>query len=259
MTISRVLPLSGVHNFRDYGGYATSGGGRLKKGVLWRSAQHEQATDEDLEEIDALDLGAVVDLRGDDERALHPCRRSPNFGATVYFADGTTAGLAPHLQAAKEAIDATSAREKMIDIYRDMPFRGPLIGTMRLYFQALAQSDAPSLIHCVAGKDRTGFSVWLLHHLLGVHEDDAMQDYLLTNEAGNIEARIAQGAQHLRSRISSDISDDAVRAFMSVDADYLHAAIQTLKAEFGSPAQFAEEILGVDAAQRERLAVNLVV
>lgn len=259
MTISRVLPLSGVHNFRDYGGYATASGGKLKKGLLWRSAQHESATDEDLAEIDALNLGVVVDLRGDDERALHPCRRSPNFVANVYFAGGTTAGLAPHLQAAQEAIDANSARERMIDVYRDMPFRGPLIGTMRLYFEALAENQAPSLVHCVAGKDRTGFSVWLLHHLLGVHEDDAMEDYLLTNQAGNIEARIAQGAGHLRSRIASDISDDAVRAFMSVDADYLQAAVQSLKEHYGSPAQYAEEILGVDAQQRAKMAVNLLV
>ena len=48
MIADRVLPLSGIHNFRDYGGYAVEDGGRLRQGLLWRSAHHEQATDEDL-------------------------------------------------------------------------------------------------------------------------------------------------------------------------------------------------------------------
>lgn len=258
MTQLRVLPLEGVHNFRDYGGYAVQGGGQLKQGILWRSAQHEGATDADLAAIDDLGLGTVVDLRGDDERALHPCRRSPHFSAQILFAGGTTAGLAPHLEAATGAMDAASAKNRMIEVYHDMPYRGPLIGTMKLYFNTLSSHNAPNLIHCVAGKDRTGFSVWLLHHLLGVHEDDAMQDYLLTNEAGNIEARIAQGAQHLRSRISGDISDDAVRAFMSVDADYLRAAINSVRDQYDSIENYAEQILGVDATKRERLAANLI-
>ncbi len=46
----RVLRLEGVHNFRDYGGYATPGG-RLKSGLLFRSAQHHGATDADLVRI----------------------------------------------------------------------------------------------------------------------------------------------------------------------------------------------------------------
>ena len=86
MTAERVLPLSGVHNFRDYGGYAVEGGGRLRDGMLWRSAHHEAATDEDLAALDALGLETIIDLRGDDERELHPCRRSENFSARVLFA-----------------------------------------------------------------------------------------------------------------------------------------------------------------------------
>lgn len=97
MLAERVLPLSGIHNFRDYGGYAVEGNGRLRDNFLWRSAHHEAASDDDLAAVDALGLQTVIDLRGDDERALHPCRRSPNFAGRVLFAGGITAGLAPHL------------------------------------------------------------------------------------------------------------------------------------------------------------------
>src|SRR3546814_6540416 len=105
MLADRVLPLSGVHNFRDYGGYAVEGGGRLRDGMLWRSAHHVEAVDEDLAAIDALGIETIIDLRGDDEREIHLCRRSENFAGRVLFAGGLPAGLAPHLQAAGGAIE----------------------------------------------------------------------------------------------------------------------------------------------------------
>src|SRR3546814_11000565 len=73
MLADRVLPLSGVHNFRDYGGYGVEGGGRLRDGSLWRSAQHAEADDDDLAAIDALGIETIIDLRGDDEREAPPC------------------------------------------------------------------------------------------------------------------------------------------------------------------------------------------
>ena len=106
MLADRVLPLSHIHNFRDYGGYAIDGGGRLRSGMLWRSAHHVEATPDDLAAVEALRIETIIDLRGDDERADHPCRRSENFSARVLFSEGMTAGLAPHLQAAGGAVDA---------------------------------------------------------------------------------------------------------------------------------------------------------
>ena len=130
MTADRVLPLSGVHNFRDYGGYAIDGGGRLRSDILWRSAHHQDATADDLAAVDRLGIETIIDLRGDDERAEHPCKRSGNFSARVLFAEGNTAGLAPHLQAAGGAIDAETARARMIDVYAAMPYRPVLVNTL---------------------------------------------------------------------------------------------------------------------------------
>lgn len=259
MMAERVLPLTGIHNFRDYGGYAVEGGGRLREGVLWRSAHHEAATDEDLAALDALRLETIIDLRGDDERELHPCRRSENFSARVLFAGGVTAGLAPHLQAAGGAIDVETARARMIDTYAGMPYRPALVATLRLYLAALAEYDAPSLVHCVAGKDRTGFAVAVVHRLLGVHEDDLMHDYLLTNTAGKIEERIAQGAAHIRARYGAEIHDDAIRALMSVNPAYLDAALATVRRDHGDVATYAEAVLNFTPDMREAIVDKLVV
>lgn len=259
MIAERVLPLAGIHNFRDYGGYAVEGGGRLRDGVLWRSAHHEGASDGDLTTVDALGIETVIDLRGDDERELHPCRRSENFSARVLFAGGITAGLAPHLQAAGGAIDAETARERMIDTYAGMPYRPALVATLRLYLSALAEYEAPSLVHCVAGKDRTGFAVAIVHRLLGVHEDDLIQDYLLTNTVGKIEERIAQGAAHIRARYGAEINDDAIRALMSVNPAYLEAALATVRRDHGDIPTYAEAVLNFTPDMREALTDKLVV
>jgi protein-tyrosine phosphatase len=258
MDDTRILPLGGVHNFRDYGGYAVESGGRLRRGILWRSAHHEQASDDDLATIDALGIDTVVDLRGDDERAAHPCRRSPNFAARVMFAPGNTAGLAPHLAAAKAHITAEVARERMIATYEGMPYRPVLVESLRLYITALSEYDSPSLVHCVAGKDRTGFAVALVHRLLGVHEDDVMADYLLTNVAGKIDERVAQGARVIRANFGSDIQDDAIRTLMMVGPAYLDAAFAAIRERHGSLVQYAEDVLGMTPAMHDAMRDRLV-
>lgn len=259
MIAERVLPLAGIHNFRDYGGYAVEGGGRLRNGMLWRSAHHQDATDDDLTVVENLGIETIVDLRGDDERAAHPCRRSTGFSARVLFADGNTAGLAPHLQAAGGTIDNDTARSRMVDVYASMPYRPVLVNTLRLYLSALAEYEAPSLVHCVAGKDRTGFAVAVVHRLLGVHEDDLMQDYLLTNTAGKIEERIAQGGDVIRARYGAEIHDDAIRTLMSVNPIFLDAALATVRRDHGDVASYAEAVLNFTPEMRESLTDKLVV
>ncbi|MFM6853899.1 MAG: tyrosine-protein phosphatase [Sphingopyxis sp.] len=254
MSFDRILPLDGIHNFRDYGGYAVAGGGRLKTGLLWRSAQHQDATEQDLAAVQALALGAIIDLRGVSERAEHPCRRAPGFSTPVYFANGETAGTttAPHVAAAQGAMTMADGEGALRHAYTGMPVQPHLISVFRDYFDALAHG-APTLVHCFAGKDRTGVIVALFHHLMGVGADDMMADYLLTNVAGKVEERIAAGATLIRSRYGAGISDDAIRAMMTVRQDYLHTAFAVMDAEYGSPRAFAEQALGVDDARLVQL------
>jgi protein tyrosine/serine phosphatase len=249
---NRVLPLEGIHNFRDYGGYASSHGGRVKRRVLWRSAQHGEANDADLEALDALGLAVVIDLRGESEREASPCRRSPGFAGRVYTHPGETAGLAPHMAAAEHALDVASAHGALLGYYREMPHRENLVPALRQYFAAMAAERDPSLVHCVAGKDRTGFAVAMMHHILGVHPDDAMTDYLLTNQAGRIDERIAKGAEHIRSRYGA-IDDATIKVLMGVDAPFLTASMAAISERHGTVDAYLAAVLGVDAAMQDRL------
>jgi len=209
----RVLNFTGIHNFRDYGGYRTRDGARIATGSLYRSAQHLDADADDLARVAALDLATVIDLRSARERELFPCPRPSGFNAAVLFCDGAAAdaGMAIHDEAARDVTTAAEAHRAMTALYQTMPWRPALLPVYRDYFNALATQDGASLIHCLAGKDRTGLAVSVFHQLMGVHDDDIMADYLLTNVAGNIEARICSGRKdgarafrrrHVRRRVA---------------------------------------------------------
>lgn len=257
----RVIALEGIHNFRDYGGYAARNGSRLKFGVLWRSGQHVDATPDDLERVAALKLTTVIDLRGDSERASAPCLRHPEFSAEVLFSDGETAAAenAPHVEAEREVKTAAEAHWAMVRLYGSMPFRSRLISIFRLYFEVLAERDGANLLHCLAGKDRTGLAAGILHHLLGVHSDDLMADYLLTNVAGNIERRIAAGAGVVRSNFGWSMEDEAVRTLMSVHPDYLETAFAAIRDAHGDIDAYARDVLGVTPKRLGAIEANLLI
>jgi protein tyrosine/serine phosphatase len=257
MPHDRVLPLHKVHNFRDYGGYPTAGGGRVKTGLLWRSGHHAEATEADLLAMEALALAHVVDLRGNGERASQPVRLPEAFAGELLYFDGETAGLGPHMEAIEGTMTAEDAHQAMERLYGSLPDRENLIWILRRYFEALAKGEGTSLVHCHAGKDRTGMAVDLLHHALGVHPDDAMADFLLTNSVGDQQARIAQSAPTIRARYG-DVDDETVRVVMGVDERYLRAARAAVTERFGSIAAFLEQALGVDSAKRDALRLHLV-
>ncbi|MFM5954639.1 MAG: tyrosine-protein phosphatase [Novosphingobium sp.] len=255
MADTRIFQLEGVHNFRDYGDYPGADGRRVKRGLLWRSAQHGDASDADLEAIHLLNIRNVIDLRGPSERDGKPCRRHDDFAAQVWTYPEETAGLALHTEAANGVVTAAEARAAMIRLYEGIAFRENLVPMLRLYFELLQRAEGPSLVHCVAGKDRTGWAVAMAQHVLGVSRDAIMDDYLLTNNASKLEERIEAQAFKDHPRYSA-LDADAVRALWGVDADYLDTAMAAVEARYGTLDAYVAEVLGVDAAMREALRAH---
>jgi protein-tyrosine phosphatase len=264
MPDDRVLPLEGVHNFRDYGGYPVAGGGRLKRGTLWRSGQHFGATDTDLAEIAALGLASVHDLRTDDERSLHPCRRPESFAAAVFHPPVPSSQLAPHVAAATSRRAATTRQRTAEDTrtalranYGKIASRPELIAAIRVYLADLAEARGPSLVNCMAGKDRTGVTVAMLHLAVGVHRDDILEDYLLTNTAGDPEARIAAGSATVAA-MGNTMDEASIRVIMGVEAEYLENMFEMVDERYGSADAYLAGELGADAALRAKLRAVLV-
>ena len=145
----------------------------------------------------------------------------------------------------------------MQDTYRRLPFDPAHRDVFSRYFQALADQDRPVLIHCAAGKDRTGFLAALTHHLLGVSRDDMVEDYLLTNAAVDLAGRAPSIARQLQKMTGRVAADDAVVAFLGVEAAYLDAALAEVEARHGSVEAYLRDALEVDAARRDRIVERL--
>ena len=256
----RVISVPGVHNCRDYGDYPLKDGGRLARGVLFRSGELSNATAAGFTAIGALGLGSVFDLRGVAERREAPVQYPPDF-APVFFSDGETAheNTAPHRDPSLRALDADGARRRMRWAYNSMPFRPALMEMYARHFEALAKTKGATLIFCAAGKDRTGLAVALLHFSMGVHQDDLLQDYLLTNTVGDVEARIDAIRHDLNTRFAAQLSEEAVRVVTSVEADYLDLSFRAITERFGSIEDYLRNGLGVTASVREAIAKNIVV
>ncbi len=253
----RIIVLEGVENLRDYGDYATAAGRRIARGRLLRSGHHARATDADLERL--ADLSVVVDLRHPTERLAQPSRRHPRFaGRVIESAAISNEAEPPHIRFLREnELTPDSARAYMISAYERIPFEERHLELFARYFEALAEAEGPVLIHCAVGKDRTGILAALTHHLVGVSDEDAIEDYLLTNRALNLETRSLDIGRQIAASFGQSPSDEALRTFLSVEERFLRSAFAEIRNRYGSLDAYLEQALGVTKERRERLEAAL--
>jgi protein tyrosine/serine phosphatase len=149
-------------------------------------------------------------------------------------------------------------RGYLLEYYRTAPYKPRHVDLFARYFQALAAGEGPVLIHCAAGKDRTGVLAALTHHVAGVHRDDIVADYLLTNNPERIAARTPMVVAMIAQETGRTPTEAAIRAAIGVEAEYLDQAFQAIDASHGGLDAYLERELGVDAALRAQLEAQLL-
>lgn len=168
--VGRLVPLGGTKNCRDVGGYATSDGRRVRQGLLFRS-DLPLLDDEHACELDELALRTVIDLREPEERDAKPATfagRPPRIVART-FGLGPVVAADPSKASSMDRLYETAIRE----------LGGPIAGVVT---ELCAREALPALVHCTAGKDRTGIIIGLILSALGVSDEDVARDYALTAE-----------------------------------------------------------------------------
>lgn len=252
------LPTEGIHNLRDYGGWLTTGGGQVRRGLLYRSGQHVGATDADLMLIAGLEIHTVIDLRGTSERTRNPCRRIEGFAGEVIFYEGETSSSPPHMDVGPEVTTASFARERMLGVYTRMPRNPAMQAMFARYLRILAEREGASLVHCFAGKDRTGIAATLLLHILGVSEMDQMAEFLRTNAAPTLAVLRAQSVPGIEERLGRKLDEEGVRALLEVNESYLRRFRETVAEMDGSLDSWLEMRIGVDDGLRQTLRSRFV-
>jgi protein-tyrosine phosphatase len=174
----RWTPQSAV-NFRDVGGRPTAGGGSIRPGELFRSESPQFLTKADaVRLVDSAGLRLVLDLRFADEAAA--AGRGPLADTGVRYLNIPIVGAGGDDIAFAIPLDGDG--NLLTRYYISFVQRNPqaFVDVCR----ALASSEGlPALLHCAAGKDRTGAVVAVLLSALGVPDDAVVADYARTTTA----------------------------------------------------------------------------
>src|ERR1700738_4403033 len=236
---ARHLNLAGASNFRDLGGYPAGDGRTVRSRQIFRSNHLGHLTEADIELLRPLRLRSAFDFRGTEERAAALCGIEEIAVHSLPIEPTVVAALRARL-ASGAPLTSAAALDVMRDSYRNYVRNNTQ--NFRALFAHLLEDRAPLVIHCTAGKDRTGFACALILHALGVPDDVIAEDYLLTNRF----YRRGPAA-------GTDLPDDAGQVLGSVETSFLAAAFDTVSADYGDLETYLSDGLGVDDGVRGRL------
>jgi protein-tyrosine phosphatase len=248
------IPFEGTPNFRDFGGHETQTGQSVRKRLLFRSSHLASLTDADLDRVADLNLSTVIDLRMDDERVKDPTRLPAQHNILILHMGMSgrrekepsrvdTWRENPSISAAEVSETIESAYETFV-LYRQSELAG--------VFKALLQDNgAPALIHCAAGKDRTGVACALVLSALGVARETVFADYVLTNRYLGPDYRAQRMAAIFPANM--DVAPDVADALFDAREPYLLAAFAAIDREYGSLDDYLKQALNVGPAERDGL------
>jgi protein tyrosine/serine phosphatase len=211
---NRHLPFEGCFNFRDIGGYPTADGRTVRWGHYFRAGRQDRMTRRDVARLRALGIATQIDLRKPDEV------REQGPGPLVEM------GAAYH----NIAVIPEGGTDQLSRLVGDTAISGRrYLGYLEFgpepwirLFEVLAQDEShPVLVHCTAGKDRTGVSTAFLLSVLGVERELIHADYALTNrdvarQADFIERTTGfpEGMNREDMMRAAGVPDDAMRDFL---------------------------------------------
>jgi protein-tyrosine phosphatase len=251
------LGIVSVPNLRDIGGYRTSDEQIVRKGLLYRSGQLNPITPEDLEKIAVLNLKTDFDLRTAEEVKAYPDELGDgvkrvwlNVLADSNQSDSAAIEkLLKNPQKANAALGSGKAQAMLESQYREYIYLPSARRAFREFFVSISQADQlPALLHCTAGKDRTGWATAALLTLFKVPKEKIMEDYLRSNEydlvryRGITDAFVAAGGE-----------ESIPLAIFGAKPEYLNAAFDEMQKRYGTIENYFSQGLGIDSAAQNAL------
>lgn len=257
MTPSRAHPIEGLHSFWDFGGYDTVDGLKIARGTLFRASNLGAATAKGKKDLDKLGIKLVCDLRSVKERRDAPL----DLGAVHVLSSDLNRGTEKAINAYWKDGDLSveGAKAFMLNLYRAMPFELAHMELAARLFKALAVGDAPAVIMSSAGRHRSGFLCALTLVAAGVSRDIAMSDYLLTNTMISDKPEDKKEEQARASkRAGRTVGEEVLNVLTHVDRVYLDAALDAVKAQYGTVYGYLRDGLKIGAHETEALRATIL-
>ena len=242
----RHYPFQGCFNFRDIGGYINQDGRKVKKGLFFRAGRQDRMTDKDLSMLSGLNISTQIDLRKQEEvfeQGKGPLEAmGANYINIAVIPEGGSNKL-------NKLVGDTDISGKRYLGYLEF---GPT-SWLRLFGILSREENLPILLHCTAGKDRTGVSTAFLLSVLGVSRDVIEADYLLTNldierQADFIESTVGYPKGYNRKKLAS---------IAGVPRDAMKDFLDGVESKWGSAVEYLGKI-GVTRKQMEMVRNNFL-
>jgi protein-tyrosine phosphatase len=251
------LGIVSIPNLRDMGGYKTTDGATVARGLVYRSNQLYNIGASDMLLLAKLNLKNDFDLRTAPERNAKP-DELPVGVNNVWLdvmAGNPTAGpanLIGLLSDPKKA-NAELGNGKVEDMfkvaYRQFISLPSAQKAFRELFLSLGdKNQLPALFHCTTGKDRTGWAAAALLTLLGVPIETVKKDYLRSNEY-----ILPMYENLIKQFVAAGGSPSIPEATLGVKEEYLNAAFDEMQTKYGSIKNYFSEGLGITVDQQTAL------
>ena len=265
---TQTLGMETLGNARELGGYKTTDGHTVKRGVLLRTAKPCGASETDKQKlVDTYHLAVITDFRMSYEREAEPNPAlsgvedvwCPIIDENLIWANvsGEKAAAATNtFERLKIAIDSGIVSDQMYVQF--LQGEQGKKGYAEFFKQLLSLPEGKSLLfHCTQGKDRTGTGAMLILSALGVDEETIMQDYLLTNV---FNAPLIEKERQMLSQYN--LTEEEMNTYLSVmdqvNPAYMQNALDWLKKEYGSVTGYITTELGVTQDDIETLKAKFL-
>lgn len=266
----RRVPIAGLYNCRDLGGYPTTDGRMTRWGLLYRSDAPDHLGSSDWAYLKNMKLSSVIDLRSPAEIELNP---DIAVGEKYHY------NFDPHARVARKASETPSNKsnkdkqkvEKLVELSgtkegqeRLIRMQQQMVVQMRElvlsqkakeaytdFLNVLLRAEVPDLFHCQGGKDRTGWAAAIILGLVGVDKETIYADYFLTehyNRPRN-EKRMAVYQQYTDNSFVLDY----LASLQLTKAEYLDSAFQAMEEVYGTMENYAVEALGMTEESIDKL------
>lgn len=249
--------LKSIPNFRDFGGVPAQGGKTIKMGQLFRSEAVLNPSDDEAQILREKGIQLICDLRGGHERQSAPNDWWEGEGASHLALDilADIRNMHEIWGTLRQDPSGENGRQIMLGIYRKFPEAA--LHHLGVIFEHMLARDLPLLIHCTAGKDRTGFVCAMIQFALGAEEPAVFAGYL--ESAGRANERVVEHTTALvRRNTSGDVPAEVVQALIGVDEQYLSESLDTIQSIYGSIESYLAAA-GLDGSARAALQARLLV
>lgn len=251
------IKIRAVPNLRDLGGWQTLDGGSVRYGLAFRGIELDKLQGDDMTAFANLGIRTVYDLRTEPERTAQPDKypQGVEYIVVDVLKDATGAGPAQLMKvladpkAAEQMLGGGKAVAMFEHGYRQIVSLPSALAGYKLFFtDLLSEQHRPAYFHCTTGKDRTGWGAAALLTLLGVPDEQVMQEYLLTNE------ELLPAVQPVFDKFASAGGDpELLRPILGVQKEYLEAAFDEMRQNYGTIEGYFSQGLGLDKSKQDAL------